>query len=478
MRRMLAAAARLMLLLLVGESSQVRAQDAVAWTADLDTLVASIHRIHPKPYRVFPRSAFDSVATAVKLRLSSLTPHAAALETQLLLAMVGDGHTEWAALPPSLQGEWLPIIFRRFEEGWFVRTGHPQYHALFGKPMTRLAGVPIHEAVERALPYVAGDNVVGKLDGAANFLRNVRVLDALGITAGTPEVVPISVREPDGSETTEAVQVTDESWVRPSWIDVNQLLSPDVAEPLYRRLNGNYACAWLPDVRLLYVLFNEVRDQEGQSIAEFFSSVYDFARHVEPDRFVLDIRENSGGNLDLNGPVMRGLIATPSLDRPGRFFVVIGRDTYSAAMNLAVLLERHTHAIFVGTPTGAMPNHFGDTRIIELPNSRIRVEISELYWQNSDPRDARPWITPDLIANPSAGAFIAGGDPALETIMRFPVTDSLAARFGAPMMRWQRSNQVLTEDWPALLAPRARSPEQPHRISNLRAEECVLGEVG
>jgi hypothetical protein len=142
-------------------------------------------------------------------------------------------------------------------------------------------------------------------------------------------------------------------------------------------------------------------------------------------------------------------------------------------MNLAVLLERHTHALFVGTPTGATPNHFGDTRIVELPNSRIRVEISELYWQNSNPRDVRPWITPDLPVDPSAAAFIAERDPAMESILRFQATHSLVESFGSPMDRWRRAGQLQIEVWPTLLAPAARPLEPLHGSSQPRVEDCT-----
>lgn len=449
-------------------------QTAAVTRSDVDILLASIREIHPDPYRLFPESAFDSAAASLKRRLGSLSPHGAALETQRLLAMTGDGHTEWAALPSVLRGRWLPFIFRRFEEGWFVHTGDPSYRELFGKPILRLAGVPIHQALQRVLPYVSGDNDVDRLDDAADLLRNVLVLDAIGLTAGVPEEVPVSVLERDGSETTVPVRVTGDSWVQAEWRDVYKVVNPDAVEPLYRRLDGNYACVWLPDSGVLYVLFSEVRDDDELSIADFFGRVYGFARQVEPDRFVLDIRENSGGNLDLNGPVLRGLIANRHLDRPGRFFVVIGPDTFSAAMNLAVLLERHTHALFVGTPTGASPNHFGDTRVVELPDSGIRLEISELYWQNSDPRDVRPWITPDLAANPSAAALIDGRDPAMEAILRFQAPDTLPETLVVPMTRWRRSGQLQVERWPALLASASRPLEELQKIPLSRAEACTL----
>jgi hypothetical protein len=452
----------------------LRAQAPRVTAADIDFLIASIRSIHPNPYRRFAPSALDSAAAALRERLPSLTPQRAIVETQRILAMVGDGHTEWAVLPALLRGRWLPLIFRRFKEGWFVTTGDPTYSRLFGKPITGFAGMPMDHVVQRVIPYVSGDNDLDKLDDVGDFLRNVFVLEALGIRVGVPDRVAVTVLESDGSHTTLPVEATGDSWVTARWRDADKLLNPGVPEALYRRLDGNYACAWLPDDRVLYVLFSEVRDDGDMSIAAFFDRVSDFARRVVPEKFVLDIRDNSGGNLELNGPVLRSLMANPRLDHPGRVFVIIGPDTYSAAMNLAVLLERYTHALFVGAPTGASPNHFGDTRVVELPDSRIRVEISELYWQNSDPRDARPWITPDLVADPSASALIAGRDPVLDAILQFESSDSLVAGFGATTRRWRRPGQLQAAAWPTLLTPAARPLDWSRAASEPRSEACTF----
>ncbi|MBK6490948.1 MAG: hypothetical protein IPF97_04295 [Sphingomonadales bacterium] len=56
--------------------------------------------------------------------------------------------------------------------------------------------------------------------------------------------------------------------------------------------------------------------------------------------------------------------------RWGGLYLLIGPQTFSAAQNLANRLERETLAIFVGTPTGGAPNHYGDaTLFVEKPGS-------------------------------------------------------------------------------------------------------------
>ena len=62
-----------------------------------------------------------------------------------------------------------------------------------------------------------------------------------------------------------------------------------------------------------------------------------------------------------------------AVDRDGHLFVLIGRRTFSAAMNCASLLELHSKATFVGEPTGSRPNFVGESTYFTLPCTRYRV---------------------------------------------------------------------------------------------------------
>jgi len=387
----------------------------------------------------------DSIAAL----LPDLEPHERALSVHRVSALAADGHTEPArfASHPSLRGEWLPLVLRRFSDGWFVRTGHRRYDAVFGRRIVRIGDLPIETVADRVGAYVSSDNRIGAFDDIGNAMRLSAVLAAVGAVDSVGADVPVTVEDTAEGEQTVFVRPGEQSWVTEEWMDADELTT-DAPDPLYRSIESNYGYRYVRRDSMGYVWFGEIRDEGGDSIEEFFGRVFRDLEARSARRLVLDMRENAGGNLDLNGPVLRGVIQSGTIDRPGRFFVVIGRDTYSAAMNLAVLLERYTHALFVGEPTGATPNHFGDTRTITLPSSGIDVEISELYWQNSDPRDDRPWITPDLPAPLSSGHFFAHRDPVVERIRSFVATDSLVDAFGDPMQRWRRENQ--TGSWPPL----------------------------
>ena len=114
------------------------------------------------------------------------------------------------------------------------------------------------------------------------------------------------------------------------------------------------------------------------------------------DKLVIDLRWNGGGNNFLNRPLVHGLIRCDKVNQPGKLFVIVGRNTFSAAQCGATQIERYTDATFVGEPTGSCPNFVGESVMLELPYSKMTASISDLYWQNSVAMDYRTWIGPQI----------------------------------------------------------------------------------
>jgi hypothetical protein len=82
------------------------------------------------------------------------------------------------------------------------------------------------------------------------------------------------------------------------------------------------------------------------------------------------------------------------------------------------MIEKNTHATFVGEPTGSRPNFVGESTYIVLPYSKLRVYCSSRYWQYGDSTDGRPWVQPQIACEMSSRDFIENRDPCLEAIMK------------------------------------------------------------
>ncbi len=430
------------------------------WVSDVPFLISSMERIHPDLYHRHSREVWQAEASRLAETLLTKGESEAILGFSRLVALAADGHTR--VIPPAdavMQKRWLPLLPRRFSDGWYMVAGQDVYVPLLGLRVLEIGGMPIEDVVRRLGPLVSADNGIGAIGQIAHLIRNAAVLEHIGVPQSAADSVAVSYAGVNGARRTRWVQYTGDTSVTNGWRDVSATAA--LRRPLYRSLEGNYAFEYLPQDRLLYVKYDAVHDEGDENIADFFARVFAFADSADVERFALDIRGNHSGNNYLNEPVLHGLIKAEAINVPGKLFVIIGRETSEAAMSLAVAIENNTPAIFVGEPTGANPNWFGDPKEIVLPESGITVQCSAVYWQNSDPRDKRPWITPDIVAETMWGDYFYGIDPAFQTV-RMVDYNRLKRMFPASglgpttedrvySLRWQRTNQVQNEVWPSLL---------------------------
>jgi hypothetical protein len=198
----------------------------------------------------------------------------------------------------------------------------------------------------------------------------------------------------------------------------------------------------LPESRTLYAQYNEVANKPDRTVAQWVAELQETMRTREVDRFVLDLRWNTGGNNYLNRALLLALIRADRVNRRGRLFAIIGRRNFSAVQNLVNDLDAYTEVLFVGEPTAGNPNFFGDPTSIVLPNSRLVVRASTLWWQDVDPRDRRLWTGPDLAVVPRFADYRAGRDPAMELILAFRDEAPLAERMHAAFERGDAAGAV------------------------------------
>jgi Peptidase family S41 len=133
----------------------------------------------------------------------------------------------------------------------------------------------------------------------------------------------------------------------------------------------------------------------------------------EVRRVILDLRNNSGGSTQILNPWIEQIKAS-RFNRPGHLFVIVGKATYSAAMEAANRLHDESAAIFVGEPTGAKPRFLLRKGDFGLPYFGIRVSYSSGVETASD---RGPTMIPDIRVPVTWQDYINGVDPALDVIL-------------------------------------------------------------
>jgi hypothetical protein len=390
------------------------------WRMDLRLLAREIKRRSYAPFAQLSEGEFDNRVSLLASEIPALT------DAQIMIGMMkllplDDGHAyiHWPETRQDL-ARCLPVDLYRFPEGVFITAAAPAYRELLGAQLELVEGHPVDAVLAAVEPMISHDNAQQVKAVAPTWLRRTPFLHALGLIPD-PAQATLKVRLPSGANEdfqVEAVPIMPRHTYPypPGWITVPDTLSPPV--PLYlRNRELAYWFDYLPADDLVYFQFNAVRDHPGDCLAAFTDRLFDFIEARRPAGLVIDMRWNGGGNTFLTQPLLHRLIGCRMVNRLGALFVIIGRHTFSAAQNTATAIERETQAIFVGEPTGSRPNFIGETVEFELPYSKLRANVSDLYWQTSWPVDQRIWIAPQIYAPTTFESFAQNRDPALEAIL-------------------------------------------------------------
>jgi hypothetical protein len=404
-------------LILLGTTNLAQLQaglSAEAWREDLHFMIERMEARHPDLFWRVDEADFRARVSALDAAIPALTDDQIKLELAGLVT-IADAHSHLSIYQSAVGFQVYPLQVYFFSDGLFVVDAANA--VLIGAQVTDINGHSVEDVYNRVAPYVTHDNADGIRHLAPAFLVSPQVLVALGITDDV-NVPQFGMRFPDGAQ-----RVVDFAPVAPMdfwWAEWLMTHLPQRPQPLYltRHIDTNFWFTLLEDSKTLYIQYNWIAasNADGESMRAFAGRLETFIEDNNFDRVVLDLRHNAGGNNMTYGPLLN-LLQNERIDQPGCFYVLIGRRTFSAAMNLLTDLEQRTQARFVGEPTGETPNMYGDPSMFTLPNSGIEVAISSRFW-NRSPGDTRDRVEPHLRVDLSSADYFAGRDVVLDAVIQ------------------------------------------------------------
>jgi hypothetical protein len=396
------------------------------WEADLQFLVAQMRARHVSLFHQTPEGTFGAAVDRLASRLGELDDDQIVVEFAKIATMAGDGHSGILWFPPG--DTYYPLRLRYFENELYLDSTTKQNGSLVG---ARLIGVDRTSSAE-LLRLMSGviphdpENLGLVLRYAPTLIVSSNVLHGLGVTNTSGEatfhfekggsVFDVTL-QPEAALTTlfGNIEFVGRVYSRiPGWIDARK----DGPVPLWLQSNDRNWATYIPTSNVEYVQFNRVLDGSDETLADFFASVFASIDRYHPEKLILDLRLNNGGNNTLLTPLLAGIRERAPINRRPHLFVIIGPTTYSAAQNFVNRLQLAAQPIFVGEPTGENVNSYGDPSVFELPNSHIAFGMSTRYWQDL-PGDARIATAPDLPAPMSIDDYINNRDPAMDAILHY-----------------------------------------------------------
>lgn len=171
----------------------------------------------------------------------------------------------------------------------------------------------------------------------------------------------------------------------------------------------------------------DYNDEYRKTVDEFWKMVFD--EGIE--NVIVDLRGNGGGASTVANYFLSYLtvdemkswdygmrfgwyfwedsdivVRNPERDREfaGNLYVLTDINTYSAAMDFAMLIADNDLGTLIGQASGNMPDGYGDALTFQLPNSKLTLGVSHKRWYRIDKTKTGELVEPDYLTE-SRGAL-------------------------------------------------------------------------
>lgn len=414
-------------------SGDVQAKDRTsAWDEDL-TVARDVFLQKDRSYSAEARQAARDEIERTRLRIDHLTDQQIVASLAHAAAVSDNAHTRAYLLRNRSYWRRYPIRIWRFPEGWYVVAARAQGTPLVGGRITHIQHVPVEQVFEKVRSLFAGNA------GWSNYMSTY--------TLTSPDaLLGVGLLHDDGAEFTIQSDATSRS-VRLSAEPLDPRTGPEESwwflSPQHPAASGwthvlasrnlplalvspevNYRFARC-DRDVLYVRYSRSADAPGlETVRAFGERLLAAIASQPPRKLVLDLRFNTGGDLQKARPLMDALAQSRLGREPGAIAVLVGPVTFSAGITAAASLRSGSKAILVGAHPGDGPDFWAEGGNVTLPNSHIDMHYADGRHQYSDaplPAGVEEYLhlnidvrnlEPDVAVDWTWRDYMSGADPA------------------------------------------------------------------
>ena len=386
-------------------------EEVADWREDIAFYRAELEERHIDLFHTVSKQKFDAELRSLSERLPELNnAQQVVVEMMRITRLIGDGHTQF----PIMGGphKHFPIKYRLFGASVRVVSAANIYGEQLGKKLVAVNGMPIAQVLEIMEPAVQPvENPYSLMSSQAFHLTVADMLFGAGITKDTNQAI-FSFEDDAGIVSDvriEAVGMAD--FVALSNQRQIRLETPftireiEVSSALWMGLDRESSIAYL-----YFASYPSMADMEA-----FGAKVRRVLEDEKIENLIIDFRQNGGGNFYKGLTLSSFILPVDTLDWNNGVYVLIGRNTYSAAMSNAAHFRSILNAKLVGEPTGGNPVGYSELGGFHLPKSKRQVLYSERFYrfENVDTEG----VLPDVYVDMAEADFLAGKDSVLKWVM-------------------------------------------------------------
>ncbi|MBS3872444.1 MAG: hypothetical protein KGZ92_06225 [Firmicutes bacterium] len=376
----------------------------INWHSDLEQVRKELPRLHPDFFSAKNEAEFHARLDQLQNNAENMDTYSIVMEIARIVGTAKDAHTA-VMLPQNYR---LPFDCYPFAEGLYITATDSDHKELLHSRIESIGGHETATILARMSEIIPHENRQFVLSSLPSFVICADILYGVGLIT-SPEETVVTVASKQGKIFERTIKTLP-------YDDYQALPDPSHNMPLYRQHRDKYYWSSF-DNGLLYINYSKCKNMEDIAVGGFAESLRaELSANKGIRKIVIDLRHNRGGNSELFRPFLAWLCREESLNQRGKLFVLVGRDTFSSAALNAYYLKFNTKALFVGEPTGAKPNHFGEVQYLELESSGLLIRYSTKYYELIED-DAQQSLVPDIECEVSFKDYSQGIDSFLAAVV-------------------------------------------------------------
>lgn len=400
---------------------------------DLDFLYEKVLTgFHPNAFASTPEEEFLALKAEIEGRLETESDTEFLLDLMRLTALAKDSHTSISVGNAADFRAYPFAMIRRgtgYGETWYLSAVPAEDEDLLCQEVVKLAGKSVREVIDAFGTLFPSDNPVHLRRSFRQACNVADIYEYLGLVeTGKPLVVglkngktlSLEPMDREKMDKLEAVRISDKIKGQPETAAQNvNYFSKPLSEDVY------------------YIQYNVCQEDEDLPMEDFAAQV---AKDLEEGgywRILLDLRYNGGGSDGVIWPLFE--VLRRAMDDDHELVGLIGEGTFSSALINAVEIQEMGGKL-AGEPTGGSVCHFGAVKTFQLPNSKVRGQVSSKYLDLNTLLDAAAGrgvvaLEPDEPLTQTLEDTLNGVDSVVESLLlrqtnvpRFPMDNAPLTR--------------------------------------------------
>lgn len=395
---------------------------AEKWNEDIEFLKENLANKHYNLFTIRTQEKFNNDLDKIIEQLDKTDNLQITLELQQAIAKQGDSHTKLIWQKSLTDKKIIAARAEWFKDGYYFVMVNKEHADMLGKKLININDFPIAQVSDSLSTLFTCDNESIIKNNIPRLLINYQILDYFGFSKDHTYKLTYE----DGGEQKESIFIPEIPKK-----ENTSFLKTKKSKPFYLQNSKEYFIDWyFADRKIYYIQYNRCISKENPSFykgnpekiaklpsfVDFENKILATLENEKVNKIIFDLRMNEGGDSSMGTRLINKIISNPEINKKGKIFVVLGRNTFSSAIINAMDFKK-SNAIFIGEETSGKPNHFGEIDKFTLPNSGLIVYYSKNYFKKSD-EDLNS-LKPDFDTSVSIEDAINGIDPSFEFVKKY-----------------------------------------------------------